>query len=262
VEGTSAPRRRTQNASASTRGLAATDVQTRSQSRNPRERLWVRDPHGIYELASVTGSRNELRRKDPITRQRRTKRRAPTRCRARDERPGQGDGSWRERELTCVEALGYGGGLPQESPADRARHTRGERRPPHARDLLARGPHRSPPPPPDGPPPPPGPEEPVGTMGSRRPSLGLRSVRRCIRGHWTAAAELRRARRGGSETDRERGGGPRSKYFWCARINRIERVGGDFVWAAPGARSGAGARPWGQENFWPPCTSYYFSTST
>jgi hypothetical protein len=42
--------------------------------------------------------------------------------------------------LTCVEAQGYGGGRPEKSPAERARHARGERLPPHA-GQPPRGPH-------------------------------------------------------------------------------------------------------------------------
>ena len=39
-----------------------------------------------------------------------------------------------------MEAQGYGGGLPEKSPAERARHARGKRLPPHA-VQAPRGPH-------------------------------------------------------------------------------------------------------------------------
>lgn len=53
------------------------------------------------------------------------------------DRRGEGaraNGTERDRELTCVEALGYGGGLPEEALAERARQARGERIPTHAHD--------------------------------------------------------------------------------------------------------------------------------
>ena len=50
------------------------------------------------------------------------------------------EGEREKKALTCVEAQGYGGGLPEKSPAERARHARGERLPPHA-GQPPRGPH-------------------------------------------------------------------------------------------------------------------------
>jgi hypothetical protein len=57
----------------------------------------------------------------------------------------RGGGVERKKELTCVEALDEGGGLPEEALAERARQAFGERIPPDAdHPLLC--PHLSPPP--------------------------------------------------------------------------------------------------------------------
>lgn len=76
-----------------------------------------------------------------------------------------------------MEAQGYGGGLPEKSPAERARHARGERLPPNA-GQPPRGPH------------PLGSSSaaaeqllllrprPVGCTGSAASSLGLRKTQR------------------------------------------------------------------------------------
>jgi hypothetical protein len=136
----------------------------RDQSHNSRERRRVRHPPGIKELASDTspiargtGTR-EREESDTKTKGRKrdaTRREESAHAGAARETmatSGAGAGAGRDRrsegarangdserqrgregELTCVEALGYGGGLPEESLAERALHARGERIPANAR---------------------------------------------------------------------------------------------------------------------------------
>jgi hypothetical protein len=176
------------------------------------------------------------------------------------ERTGQGGGSWTERYrvLTCVEALGYGGGLPQEAPAEWARQARGELLPPHAYDLHLLRPRR------DTTASSPGRTR--ETTGSRRISLGLRSARRAA----VHPGALDGGGSGGGGAPARRGGGDGQEegraslfcidpYWWCACINRW--VGGDCVWAWPGAPSGAGAPDGGASRIfpYPRCTFYSIS---
>jgi hypothetical protein len=135
----------------------------------------------------------------------------------------------RTKELTCVEALGEGAGLPKEVLAERAHQAGGERTPLPA-DLPLLGSHLSPPP---------------ATTTSfswtilvRRGGRGESRIREASR--WPEGRRrggrrrrLQGRRRRSSGEARGCGGGDRQRKFEPC-INR-GRGGGDCVWAAPGA---------------------------
>jgi hypothetical protein len=123
-----------------------------------------------------------------------------------------------------VEALGYGGGLPQEAPAEWARQARGELLPPHACDLQ-RGPHllrprrdttAS------------SPGRTRGTTDSRRLSLGLRSAWSVavhpwvLDGRGSSGGGGAPARRGGGDRQRQEEGRPEEQvYFVSSRLGGV-----------------------------------------
>jgi hypothetical protein len=147
----------------------------RDQSHNPRERRRVRHPPGIKELASDTSpiaggirtreraefdTKTEAHKRDATRHGARRRASTPGRrgetmaapeagaggdrrgegARANGTERQSGRAGGREGGLTCVEAVGYGGGLPEESLAERARHARGEHIPTHAHHPPC-GPH-------------------------------------------------------------------------------------------------------------------------